>query len=624
MDFAPTAAGVPTAREVAPSLDELVEREVFDMVVRGLPEGFGTGVVPLTVAAVLLHILAAPPYLSHWVAAVAIILLIGVAFGIYYRRHLPSPAQTPAWRAAMYVLVGTSGLSWGMAGWLFVPAPWQAEMVVLTLLVSLAAAVLANIGASLSHYLVFVTGAMLPTAVYRAMLGGAMNVGFVIGAVMMMIVLAVFAARLAAATRRSLRVGHENKRLARALEQRTRALEQVSLDKSRFIAAASHDLRQPVHALGLLLDVLQGQALSPQARGTAERMSKVLESLESLFGALLDIARLDSGAIEPRREVFSLQPLLDTLAAEFCTETQAKGLALRFRDTSAWICSDPVLLERILRNLIANAVRYTTRGGVLVGCRRRGALLRIEVWDSGIGIATDQQAAIFDEFYQIANRARDAEQGLGLGLAIVRRLASLLVHRVELASRVGRGSAFFVSVPIADARAPIPAKLPTAVDQPAPAATPSARQVLVVDDDARAREALGTWLAAWGCDVVSCASAADVEVALESLPHAPDALITDWRLPGGEDGLDVVRRVRERFGADVPAILITGDALDDARRVAAAHAVLLLHKPVRPAALRASLNAQWLPVPPTPVPSAYSSTAPRLDAQHAPALTSLP
>ena len=470
-------------------------------------------------------------------------------------------------------------------------------MVVLALLLSLAAAVLANIGASLPIYAVFIAGALLPTAVYRVLLGGAMNLGLCIGALMMMLVLTLFASRLAAATHRSLRIGHENRRLAGALEQRTREAERANLDKSRFIAAASHDLRQPVHTLGLLLDVLQGQSLSLQAQETVTRMAHVLDSLDSLFAGLLDISRLDSGAIEPRRTDFALRPLLLALTDEFNAEVLAKGLSLRCRASDVWIRSDPLLLERILRNLLANAVRYTLRGGIVIACRRRAALLRIEVWDSGIGIADAQQGAVFNEFYQVANRQRDPDQGLGLGLAIVRRLGALLGCPIELRSRLGRGSVFRFSVPLATVPEPLSDAPPAVNDAQAvlPPGWPE-RQVLVVEDDAHARDALVSWLASWGCQVVACASAAAVRKALETIPAAPDALVTDWRLPGGEDGLDVVRLVRQRFRATLPAILITGDALDDARRLSREHGFVLLHKPVRPAALRVALGAHWLPV----------------------------
>lgn len=450
------------------ALDARIESEVLDMVARGIAEGLGTGFIPLATAALLLQTLAAPPLLTAWVTGVAVVLCAGIVLARRYCREPPTRRDTVCWRLALFALVGASGLSWGLAGWLFVPAPWQAELVVLTLLPSLAAAVLANIGADLSLYVVFVSAIMLPTAVHRLLLGGAVNLGMSIGALVMIFVLSLFAARLAAATRRSLRVAHENRRLADALAERTREAEQASQAKSRFIAAASHDLRQPVHALGLLLDVLQGQQLDSQARATATRMAQVFDALDALFEGLLDISKIDSGAIEPRRCDFALGPLLAALADEFAAEAQAKGLSLRCRGCDAWVHSDPLLLERMLRNLLANAVRYTTQGGIVLGCRRRGESLRIEVWDSGIGIAAQQQAAVFDEFFQAGERPSAGGQGFGLGLAIVRRLGALLGHSIGLRSQPGRGSMFSVELPVA----PLRAVAAAATDTPADASQP--------------------------------------------------------------------------------------------------------------------------------------------------------
>ena len=261
--------------------------------------------------------------------------------------------------------------------------------------------------------------------------------------------------------------------------------------------------------------------------------------------------------------------------------------------------SDPLLLERMLRNLLANAVRYTARGGIVLGCRPRGALLRIEVWDSGPGIPASQHAAVFDEFVQVGNAQRERDQGLGLGLglAIVRRLGALLGHPIGLRSWPGRGSVFSIDAPVAPAAAAVVASASTASPPQAGAAW-SGRRALLVDDDVFVRDALARLLEAWGCGVTCCAGAEAVRDLLAADALAPDFLITDWRLPGAEDGLDVARLVRQRFGSALPAILITGDALDDARRIAREHGVVLLHKPVRPAALRAVLmSAQSQPVP---------------------------
>ena len=256
---------------------------------------------------------------------------------------------------------------------------------------------------------------------------------------------------MVATLRLSLRMARENQRLARALAGRTREAERLSLAKSRFFAAASHVLRQPVHALGLLLDVLQGQALNAAQQQTAQRVERVLRALDSLFEGLLDMSRLDSDAVEVRVSEFALRPLLLRLADEYRAEAEAKGLRLSCRASFARVRSDPLLLERMLRNLLANALRYTPRGGIVIGARRRGERLAIEVWDSGIGIAGEQLEHIFDEFFQVDHPRRDRGQGLGLGLAIVRRLGALMQHPVGVRSRFGRSSVFSVSVPVAAA-----------------------------------------------------------------------------------------------------------------------------------------------------------------------------
>lgn len=601
--MAPPIAAATTDLLEAP-IDDQVEFELLDMVLRGLPEGFASGAVPLAVSAALLQMLAAPPQLVPWVVGVAAVLTLGTAAGLVYRRRPPLPQRMRSWRRAAFLLAGASGLSWGMAGWLFLPAPWQAELVLLALLLSLAAAVLANIGACLPMYLCFVTAAMLPTSLQLARLGGVMNLGMAAGALLMIPVLALYASRLATATRRSLRVGQENRRLAQALALRTQQAEQASLDKSRFIAAASHDLRQPVHALGLLLDVLQGQRLGPQAQATAARMSHVLDSLDALFEALLDISKLDSSAIEARPADFALGPLLGALAEEFAAEAQAKGLVLRCRDSTAWVRSDPLLLQRMLRNLLANAVRYTDRGGILVGARRRGDRLHIEVWDTGVGIPAEQRDAVFDEFYQVAHPLRERDQGLGLGLAIVRRLGALLAHPVELQSRAGRGSVFRLVVPSVIAPAGQGAAPDDAGAMAAPTAVEPGRRVLVVDDDPHVRDSLVQWLESRGCRVTACADAAAARAAVDAMPAPPQALITDWRLTGPEDGLALARWMRRHIGTALPVILVTGDALDDARRLAQDQHMVLLHKPVRPAALRAALAAQWRASPAAAVEAA--------------------
>ena len=592
---APEPVIIPSPLPGAPegSDDALVDFEALDMFGRALPEGLGGGFLSLALAATMLQTLAAPRLLVPWVAAVAGVLSVGLMLALRYRRHPPGLRDTAKWRLRFLLLLTSAGLAWGAAGWLFVPAPWQAEVVVVTLLSLMSVGILAHTGANLALFIAYVTAALLPSVLHRMLLGGMLNLTVAAATLLTMLGLIMFATRISIATRRSLRVGHENRRLARALAERTREAEQASLDKSRFIAAASHDLRQPVHALGLLLDVLQGQNLPCEASSTVVRMERVLDSLNALFDGLLDISKLDCGAIEPRRVDFALAPLLERMADTFMSEAHAKGLSLRCRVSAAYVNSDPFLLERMLSNLLANAIRYTTDGGILIGCRRRGEVARIEVWDSGIGIEAEQQAAIFHEFYQVANPQRGRGKGLGLGLAITRRLGALLQHRIELRSRPGRGSVFRLDLPIAP-RPDMEENIATATDSLVDLPTIWAgRSVLVVDDDAPARDALSRWLSGWGCRVTAYESAEVVHASLVTTFAAPDALITDWHLLGSENGLNVAQMVRNRSDPKLPAILITGQTRDDVQRLAQEHRVVLLYKPVRPAALRAALAALW-------------------------------
>jgi len=363
------------------------------------------------------------------------------------------------------------------------------------------------------------------------------------------------------------------------IAERTAQLAQANQAKTRFLAAASHDLRQPMHALALTVGELREVARSPALAALARRIDRSVDALEDLLDALLDVSKLDAGAIQPERRAFPLRPLLERLADEFAPAAEAKGLRYRAARTSLWTESDPTLLGRCLLNLVANAVRYTREGGVVVGCRRRGAEAEIVVADSGVGIAAADRARIFEEFYQAGGAQRDRAQGLGLGLAIVERVARLLGHAVTVTSQPGRGSVFAVRVPI----------VPPRPEAAAPAATAAGSElaglrVLVVDDEPDVRAALGGLLERWGCAI---AIAAGGEEALAAVGESPDLVLCDLRLGEDESGFDVLDRLKARWGAGLLGILVTADAAPDRIAEARARGYPLLHKPVRPAKLRA-------------------------------------
>jgi signal transduction histidine kinase/CheY-like chemotaxis protein len=370
--------------------------------------------------------------------------------------------------------------------------------------------------------------------------------------------------------------------LERKVEQRTHQLELANLSKSRFLAAASHDLRQPLHALNLFLAQLHGET-DPVERGrVVAQIDAAVAAMNELFNALLDISKLDAHALKPSITQFPLDRLLRRIETTFMAAAREKGLRFRVLSSNAWVCSDFILLERILLNLVSNAARYTTKGGVLVGCRRRGSVVTIEVWDSGVGIPADQHRNIFGEFYQLTSD-HERRSGLGLGLAIVDRLCRLLDHPITVDSRFGRGSRFTVSVPLVP-----PAR---AGDHPPVAATYqlARKLVLIIDDDPLVLDAMRGLLQSWGCGV---ATAASERAALTALAGgcAPDLIISDYRLGDGTTGFELIEHLRAAFGAPVAAFLISGDTAPERLQEASACGYCLLHKPVLPMTLRATIS----------------------------------
>lgn len=379
-----------------------------------------------------------------------------------------------------------------------------------------------------------------------------------------------------------------NTELEARVAARTRELELANAAKTRFLASASHDLRQPLVTIGLLVGLAKDRSDSPQTRQLMNRVDEAVGSMEGLLTGLLDLSRLEAGAVKPDPGPVRLAAVFDAIDAHEHAAASLKGLRLRFRATDAVVWSDALMLERILRNLVANAVRYTERGGVLVAARRRGGRVVIEVRDSGIGIAPEHQQAIFQEFVQVDNPARDGTKGMGLGLAIVQRSAAMLGHRIGLESALGRGSRFWVELPPAEAPQAAfadaaPGDMP---DEPVPL---QGRRVLLVEDDASVRAAMIERLQAWGAQVVAAhVDVPSLEAWLANLHQpAPDLMVSDYRLPHG-DGLQAIAAARRRFGA-LPALLVTGDiAPHDLARLHDA-GLRVLHKPFRPEALRDAL-----------------------------------
>ena len=389
--------------------------------------------------------------------------------------------------------------------------------------------------------------------------------------------------------------------LERKVDERTQQLKLANLAKSRFLATASHDLRQPLQALGLLVAQLHGTLKAAERKRLVDRIDTAVAAMNELFDALLDISKLDADVLAVNTTAFPVARLLERIESTFREVTRDKKLSFRIVPSSVWVRSDPLMLERSVLNLVSNAVRYTDKGGVVVGCRRRGETVRIEIWDSGPGIPKDQQQNIFSEFYRL-DRKRG---GFGLGLAIVDRLCRLLDHPVELTSTVGKGSRFAVAVPAAPNEAefatPAPSLSRTPQDEHravdvgpgedlAPPGLGDRRVlVIVVDDDPLVLESLSGLLRQWGCRVVAAATPSTVIASLAN-EEPPDLIICDLQLAGGCSGIAAIAELREAFRATIPAFLISGDTAPERLRDAQQGGYHLLHKPVRPMKLRAVLS----------------------------------
>ncbi|MEP7056801.1 MAG: ATP-binding protein [Caldimonas sp.] len=391
------------------------------------------------------------------------------------------------------------------------------------------------------------------------------------------------------------RVARKSEELVAAMEQMRQArdlAEAANRAKSTFLAAASHDLRQPIHALGLYLAAFEIEDLTTKQQLLARRMSASVAAMESMFGTLLDISRMDAGAVTTHAEPFEPVPLLNRLIEEFAPHARDRRLRLRLhvgRHPPQWrALADSVLLERILRNLIGNAIKYTQRGGVLVSLRLRGGATkgwRLEVWDSGIGIAAHEQERVFEEFYQIGNPERDRANGLGLGLAIVRRLAGLMQVELTLSSVSGRGTRFALDVqatttPLHD---PVETRRPGSI---------AGMVVAVLEDDLEVRHSMRTLLAHWGCVTCDGAESDEIVARVRAIGiSAPQAIIADYRLRRERTGVDEIAHLQRVWGAQIPALLVSGDS--------APHAIAALHasghdwlsKPVPAARLRSWLQS---------------------------------
>lgn len=519
----------------------------------------------------------------------AVVVISKLASYVVARRYLTTTipavhARRLAW--SMIAFYAINGLAWGTLPWLTMDTATPAGRVMtLALMAGVIGSAMAQTSSILAVFFAFSVTTLSLVTVKLLLLPDPTYTAFAAATVLYFASLISLARNNSDAMLAAINLRFENTELLGQLRIETALAEAARSDaehantaKSKFLAAASHDLRQPVHAQGLFLNVLSRTALTEQQRELVENMRKASEASREMLSTLLDFSRIEAGVVKPLYQDFRLQPLLNRLEGELAPLADAKGVVYRSRETPLAVHSDPALLELILRNLISNAIRYTDEGGILVGVRRRGELAVLEVWDTGIGIAPEQQREIFREFHQLGNPERDSRKGLGLGLAIADGLARTLGHELSLVSAPELGSVFRLTLAQADGV--------ILTDEPELAQQRHGSldvRVLVIDDDQAIRTGMDHLLRDWGCE---CQTAESMEEALESgRLQLPEVIISDYRLRAEQTGTEVIRTLRRELGSDIPALLITGDTAPERLREAELSGIPLLHKPVSPSQL---------------------------------------
>jgi len=404
--------------------------------------------------------------------------------------------------------------------------------------------------------------------------------------VLLLIILFLSVATIYIVIRNITRIENKMIELSYDLQIEKEVAEQADLSKSHFLAAASHDLRQPLHALSFLFDALKTSQSAEERNALLPKIDLSITALGNLFNELLDISKLDAGTVEPHLEHFHLYDILHASLEEFSTEAKDKGLTLRVHCGEHVVYSDQTLLERITRNLIVNAIRYTNSGGVLISCRTRKNYILFQVWDTGIGIDDDLQEKVFKEFFQADNPHRDREKGIGLGLSIVKRMSDLLGHELHLRSIKDKGTVISILIPMGDIDHCLLEDDSETVDP----WSLEGLDVLLIDDDVGVLEATEIMLDKWGCNVIKAMSAQGALNVLQDADNTPGLILSDLRLPDNTNGIDTIDAIRTQLAEQIPAILITGDTEPGRISIARNSGLKVMHKPLKPAKVRAAIH----------------------------------
>jgi len=585
------SAVLPPDRPRASSEAETYAKRIA-LLYKNLLTGVSFGTVTLVLMLVPM-VLAGPLHsvIRTWAIANGLWLVVGFSMCFLYRRAVHLGAVEPrfwAWLATGGG--GVAGLLWGaLAPLVMRPELQHFETYVVTGLCLLSVGAALGYAVYLPAMVAFSIGILVPVALSFVVQGDATHYVMGIFAVQCCAALIAFGVEFSRALRRDFELTARVSALAQDLEAEKQQVIAASAAKSRFLAATSHDLRQPVHAISLYVGALNRFVKDEEGVRILQRLQGSVRALDGLFEALQDISKIDAGVVPVQRRAIAVRQLFDAMDMHFRAAAELKGLTLDIEPTPIVIESDRAQLERILANLVSNAIRYTREGSVRLRAVADGEFAVLTVHDTGLGIAPEDREAIFEEFVQLGNPERDRNKGLGLGLAIVRRLADLLGHPVALDSEPGRGSRFSVRVPRVRADAAFEPHEPDAERTAPDAGRLPGSFVLVIDDERDVLDAMTIVLEQAGAYVLTAGSGAEAVEKISHEDRLPDVVVSDLRLRGGETGILAVSRVRQAIGEPVPALLVTGDTAPERVAEAAASGLTLLHKPLRPERLTAAL-----------------------------------
>jgi signal transduction histidine kinase/CheY-like chemotaxis protein len=578
----------------------MLERELEDRLRRRLfvlgHSAVRQGLLALAVFAAVFSALTGPrPAIFLWVALVCGVLLVRLYFLEQNLRVYPAPEyaeRQPAGNWRYFAPYTATSVVWGLGPWLLmplgpIPTEWLAVQAVFVS--GLMTGVVPVVAPSRTAAYIWLVPLALGMATRSAVQGGVVGWTLCVYILLYAIVALRFARQQSELLRAGLRSQIEKEELSRQLMAQSHDLERLNTERSRFFASASHDLRQPVHALALFSEAMRREVQGTPAQRLADRVVEATQAVSGLLNGLLDISKIDAGAVQPVFAPVAVDQIFLRLAQLYEDRAAAAGLQLRFHPIPCEIVSDPDLLLRVLFNFVDNAFKYCERGGVLMSARRRGGRIRLAVWDTGRGIGAEHLSRVFDEFYQVDNLHRDSARGLGIGLAIVRRLAVLLEGEVGLRSAPGRGSVFWIELPLRPSAAAQRSAAANGAGAPVPrvesagaAAPERPLNVLLLDDEAAVCEAMRLWLAPYCAAIHTAQTVDEASIVVAREGATLDALLVDFRLHGELNGIDATHRLRAQAGRMLPVILITGDTDPVLVRAAYDSGLVVMFKPVQP------------------------------------------